>query len=161
MASPEFCHLHVHTQFSLLDGACRIDQMALKAKRLGMPAVAITDHGNMFGAVQFHDAMKSAGLKPLLGYEGYFTPGDRRSREHPGRAQELYHLTFTAADQAGYRNLVKLASFSYLEGLYYKPRIDWQGAGTGRTPAHERESARQRRLAAQSAKAAGLPRLRG
>jgi DNA polymerase-3 subunit alpha len=126
MASAEFCHLHVHTQFSLLDGACRIDQMAQKAQRLGMPAVAITDHGNMFGVVQFHDAMKRAGRKPLLGYEGYFTPGDRRSREHPGRAQELYHLTFIAADQTGYRNLVKLASFSYLDGLYYKPRIDWE-----------------------------------
>jgi DNA polymerase-3 subunit alpha len=125
MASPEFCHLHVHTQFSLLDGACRVDQMVEKAARLSMPAVAITDHGNMFGVVQFHDAVRKAGLRPLIGYEGYFTPGDRHDRDHPGRAQELYHLTFLAADQAGYRNLVKLASFSYLEGLYYKPRIDW------------------------------------
>ncbi len=125
MASSEFCHLHVHTQFSLLDGACRIDQMVERAARLSMPAVAITDHGNMFGVVQFHDAVKGAGLKPLIGYEGYFTPGDRHDRGHPGRAQELYHLTFIAADQTGYRNLVKLASFSYLEGLYYKPRIDW------------------------------------
>jgi len=126
MASAEFCHLHVHTQFSLLDGACRIDRMARKAARLGMPAVAITDHGNMFGVVQFHDAMKEAGVKPLIGYEGYFTPGDRRNRDHSGRTQELYHLTFIAADQTGYRNLVKLASFSYLDGLYYKPRIDWE-----------------------------------
>ncbi len=125
MPSDTFCHLHVHTQYSLLDGACRIDRLAETAARMGMPAVAITDHGNMYGAVEFHQAMRRSGVKPLIGYEGYFTCGDRRAREHVRGGQELFHLTFLAADQAGYANLLKMSSLAYLEGLYYKPRIDY------------------------------------
>jgi DNA polymerase-3 subunit alpha len=126
MPDGDFCHLHVHTEYSLLDGACRIRQMAEKAARLGMPAVALTDHGNMFGAFQFYNTMHRFGVKPIIGYEGYFTPGDRRARERPTSGGELGHLTFLATDQTGYRNLVKLASLAYLEGLYYRPRIDWE-----------------------------------
>ncbi|MFW6188800.1 MAG: DNA polymerase III subunit alpha [Planctomycetota bacterium] len=126
MPSESFCHLHVHTQFSLLDGACRIEQVAEEARRMDMPAVAITDHGNMFGVVRFNDAMKQAGLKPIIGTEAYFTPDDRTNRDHPGRAPDLYHLTLLARNQTGYRNLLKLSSLSYVEGLYYKPRVDWE-----------------------------------
>ncbi|KPK62529.1 MAG: hypothetical protein AMK73_05985, partial [Planctomycetes bacterium SM23_32] len=126
MSGPDFCHLHVHSQYSLLDGACRIGPMAAKAAAMGMPAVAITDHGNMFGVVEFYYAMREHGVKPIIGYEGYFTLGDRRARERVAGGQELFHLTLLAADQAGYRNLMKLASMAYLEGLYYKPRVDWE-----------------------------------
>lgn len=126
MPSASFCHLHVHTQYSLLDGACRIGPMAEKAARMGMPAVAMTDHGNLFGVVAFYRTMRRHGLKPVIGYEGYLTLGDRRIRERAAGRQELYHLTFLAADQTGYRNLVKLASLAYLDGLYYKPRVDWE-----------------------------------
>jgi len=126
MPGANFCHLHVHTQYSLLDGACRIAPTAEKAAELGMPAVAITDHGNMFGVVEFYSTMRKHGIKPLIGYEGYFTLGDRRSRERVGGSPEFFHLTFLAANDAGYRNLVKLSSMAYLEGLYYKPRIDWE-----------------------------------
>ena len=80
MSSPDFCHLHVHTQYSLLDGACRTGPMAQKAARLGMPAVAITDHGNMFGVVDFCNAMRKAGVKPIIGYEAYVAPGSRTVR---------------------------------------------------------------------------------
>jgi DNA polymerase-3 subunit alpha len=120
----DFCHLHVHTQFSLLDGACRIDRLAEKAAACGMPAVAMTDHGNMFGTVQFVATLPEHGVKPIVGYEGYFTAGDRRVREPGAERENLFHLTLLAADQTGYRNLVKLASLAYVEGLYYKPRID-------------------------------------
>jgi len=124
MPSAGFCHLHVHTQYSLLDGACRIEPMADLAAQMDMPAVAMTDHGNMFGVVEFHTALLKRGVKPIVGYEGYLTLGDRRTRERVTSGQDLFHLTFLAADQTGYQNLVKLASFAYLEGLYYKPRID-------------------------------------
>ncbi len=124
MPSADFCHLHVHTQYSLLDGACRIDDIAQKAARLGMPAVAITDHGNLSGAVQFHSTLRRHDVKPILGYEAYLTPGDRTERKRGSGRQELYHLTLLAADQTGWQNLLKLASLAYLEGLYYKPRVD-------------------------------------
>jgi len=119
-----FCHLHVHTEFSLLDGACRIERIGELAARMGMPAVAMTDHGNLFGAVAFHKAMRAHGLKPVMGYEAYVTLGSRHDRSFSGASQKLFHLTLLAADQTGYRNLLKLASHAYLEGLYYKPRVD-------------------------------------
>ncbi len=93
---------------------------------MGMPAVAMTDHGNLFGLVEFCREMRARGVKPVIGYEAYFTLGDRRDRERVAGGQKLYHLTLLAADQTGYRNLVKLASIAYLEGLYYKPRVDWE-----------------------------------
>ncbi len=93
---------------------------------MGMPAVAMTDHGNLFGLVEFCREMRAQGVKPVIGYEAYFTLGDRRDRERVAGGQKLYHLTLLAADQAGYSNLVKLASLAYLEGFYYKPRVDWE-----------------------------------
>jgi len=126
MSEPEFCHLHVHTEYSLLDGACRVERTAAKARRLGMPAVAITDHGNMFGVVAFCNAMRAHDVKPIIGYEAYFTPGDRRSRQNPaGGGQDLSHITLLARNNTGLHNLFKLASLAYIEGFYYKPRIDW------------------------------------
>ena len=119
-----FCHLHVHTEFSLLDGACRIDQMAELAEQMGMRGVAMTDHGNMFGTVAFYRAMKAHGVKPIIGYEAYVTPGSRQDRTYTGAAQPLNHLTLLARNQTGYENLLRLSSFAYLEGLYYKPRAD-------------------------------------
>jgi len=124
MSSPPFCHLHVHTEYSLLDGACRIAQMAQAADRMGMPAVAVTDHGNMFGVVEFCDAMHAVGIKPIIGLEAYLTPGDRRTKASSGGKHDLYHTTLLAADQTGYQNLVKLSSLAYVEGFYYKPRVD-------------------------------------
>ncbi|MBS3761675.1 MAG: DNA polymerase III subunit alpha [Planctomycetes bacterium] len=120
----DFCHLHVHTEYSLLDGACRIDKVAEKAVEMGMPAVAMTDHGNMFGAVSFHKTMNKHGVKPIIGYEGYLTLGNRTDRSYGGGQQDLYHLTLLARNQTGYQNLLKLTSLAYTEGLYYKPRMD-------------------------------------
>ena len=121
-----FCHLHVHTEFSLLDGACRVERTAEAAQRMQMPAVAMTDHGNMFGAVAFYNAMRAHGVKPIIGYEGYLTLGSRTARTHGSGKQDLYHLTLLARNQTGYQNLLRLASLAYLEGLYYKPRLDWE-----------------------------------
>ena len=121
-----FCHLHTHTQYSLLDGACRIKQTAEIAAEMGMTHVAMTDHGNMFGAVEFYEKMSEAGIKPIIGYEGYLTLGDRRDRTYTGARQDLYHLTLLARDQTGYQNLLKISSLAYMEGFYYKPRMDWE-----------------------------------
>ncbi len=123
-ASDSFVHLHVHTHYSLLDGANRIGELVAKAKELGQPAIAITDHGNMFGAVEFYQAATRAGVKPIIGMEAYIAPGDRRSRDSKGVKDASYHLLLLAMDNAGYRNLIKLASIGYREGFYYKPRID-------------------------------------
>jgi len=124
--APSFCHLHVHTEYSLLDGACRIKQTAEAAARMQMPAVAMTDHGNMFGAVVFHDAMRDCGVKPIIGYEAYLTLGGRTDRNRSAGRQDLYHLTLLARDRTGFDNLVKIASIAYTEGMYYRPRVDWE-----------------------------------
>lgn len=125
MASPEFVHLHVHTQFSLLDGACRMGALASLAKNHKMPALAVTDHGNLFGVVQFYSTLKGAGIKPILGYEAYVAPGSRTDRSGAGGIKDAaHHLTLLAETQEGYNNLRKLASIAYLEGFYYRPRID-------------------------------------
>ncbi len=123
MASPQFVHLHVHTQYSLLDGACKIEDLAAKTSRLGMPAVAITDHGNLFGIVPFYRAMRAAGIKPILGIEAYVAPGSRHDRVKV-RGRAAHHLVLLAKNLTGYRNLVQLSSAGFLEGFYYKPRID-------------------------------------
>ena len=121
--APGFVHLHVHSEFSLLDGACRIPALVARTKELGMDAVALTDHGSLAGVVQFYDAAKKAGIKPILGLELYVVD-DRRAR---GEVKERFsHLTLLASDIAGYRNLVKLSTAAYLEGYYYKPRADWE-----------------------------------
>jgi DNA polymerase-3 subunit alpha len=115
-----FVHLHVHSEFSILDGACRIPALADKAARLEMPAVALTDHGSLAGAVDLYRAARKQGVKPLVGCEVYVVD-DRRVQ-----AKGAAHLTLLAADNAGYANLIKLCSLGYLEGYYYRPRVDWE-----------------------------------
>jgi len=121
-----FVHLHVHTEYSLLDGACRIKDLVHACSELGMPAVALTDHGNLFGAIDFYTAAVAAGVKPIIGCEVYIAPGDRRERETHGLDEASYHLLLLAQNREGYRNLIKLTSIGYLEGFYRKPRIDRQ-----------------------------------
>jgi DNA polymerase III subunit alpha len=118
----DFVHLHLHSQFSLLDGANRLDEVVTAAAQAGMPAMALTDHGNMFGAIQFYDLARKAGVKPILGIEAYVAQGNRLDRT-PGKGGSN-HLVLLAANEAGYRNLIKLTSKAYLEGFYYKPRMD-------------------------------------
>lgn len=117
-----FVHLHNHTQYSLLDGACRVDRMVKLAREMNMPAVAITDHGNLFGVIDFYNSAKKAGIKPIIGIEAYIINGDISS-EH-SKNELRHHLILLAQNQKGYQNLMKLSSESYIEGFYYKPRID-------------------------------------
>lgn len=125
MAARSFVHLHNHTQYSLLDGACRIDDLVAAAKSYDMPAVAITDHGNMFGAIEFYKKTMEAGLRPIIGSEVYVAIGDRRERKVARRAAEAsHHLVVLAKNKAGYQNLLKLSTIGYLEGFYYRPRVD-------------------------------------
>lgn len=120
-----FVHLHVHTEFSLLDGAIRIGQMLDKAAALGMSAVAVTDHGNMFGTVQFSQQAAKAGIKPVIGCEVYLAPGDRRDRSPaPDGSPSAYHLILLVTNPEGYRNLCRLVTLGHLEGFYYHPRVD-------------------------------------
>jgi len=119
-----FAHLHVHTHYSLLDGATRIAALVARAKEHGSPAVAITDHGNLFGAIEFYPAAIKAGIKPIIGCEVYIAPGDRRSREPCGINEASYHLLLLAQNRTGYHNLLKLTSRAYREGFYYRPRVD-------------------------------------
>ncbi|MCR4374869.1 MAG: DNA polymerase III subunit alpha [Acidobacteria bacterium] len=119
----EFVHLHLHTEFSLLDGACRIGEMLDRAVELGMPAVAVTEHGNMFSAVTFFDEATRRGIKPILGCEVYVAPGDRRDKSGtPGETAN--HLVLLSETTEGFHNLMRLVSSGYTEGFYYKPRID-------------------------------------
>jgi DNA polymerase III subunit alpha len=119
----EFVHLHLHTEFSLLDGACRIDEVLDQAVKLKMPAMAVTEHGNMFSSVIFHDHARTRGLKPILGCEVYVAPGSRLDKNgNPGATQN--HLVLLAENLEGYHNLIKLVSTGYTDGFYYKPRID-------------------------------------
>jgi DNA polymerase-3 subunit alpha len=120
----EFVHLHLHTEYSLLDGACRVDELVSHAASLGMKALAVTDHGNMFGAVAFHDACRDKGLKPILGCEVYVAPGSRFEKTGSGIEEAYNHLTLLASSDEGYHNLVKLVSSGYTEGFYHRPRID-------------------------------------
>ncbi|MDQ3778505.1 MAG: PHP domain-containing protein, partial [Actinomycetota bacterium] len=120
----EFVHLHVHSEYSILDGACRIPALAARAAELEMPAVALTDHGSLAGAVQLYQHARKQGVKPLIGCEVYVC--DDASKQEKGYA----HLTLLAESNEGYGNLIKLASAGYLEGYYYKPRIDWRHLAT-------------------------------
>ena len=124
VSSPDFVHLHLHTEYSLLDGATHVDELVERAQQLGMRAVGITDHGNMFGAVTFHDVCREKGIKPILGCEIYVAPGSRFEKTMLGRDEPYNHLTLLAANAEGYHNLVKLVSLGYTEGFYYRPRID-------------------------------------
>ena len=118
----DFVHLHLHSQYSLLDGANRLDDVLNTVAAMGMPAVALTDHGNMFGAIEFYTRAKEKGIKPIVGVEAYVAQGSRLDRT-PGRGSSN-HLVLLARNETGYRNLLKLTSSAYLEGFYYKPRID-------------------------------------
>ena len=117
-----FTHLHVHTEYSLLDGMCRIPQLVERAKELGMDSLAITDHGVMYGAIEFYLAAKETGIKPIIGCEVYVAQNGRFSRST--RNKDNYHLTLLAKNQTGYRNLIQLTTKAHLEGFYYKPRVD-------------------------------------
>ncbi|MCP4646576.1 MAG: PHP domain-containing protein, partial [bacterium] len=121
MSSQRFVHLHLHSEYSLLDGAIRFGKLASYLTDNGMDAVAVTDHGNMFGAVQFCEKMKAAGVKPIIGSEVYLTPGSRHEKSNYNGRTRYYHLTLLAASEIGYQNLMKLSSSGYLEGFYYKP----------------------------------------
>ncbi len=123
MTTP-FVHLHVHSQYSLLDGANRITDLVAQAKAHGMNALALTDHGNLFGAVQFYQHATKAGIKPIIGVEAYIAPRSRLDRENHGIRHSSYHLILLATNYAGYKNLLKLVSSAHLEGFYYRPRID-------------------------------------
>jgi DNA polymerase III subunit alpha len=119
----DFVHLHLHTEYSLLDGACRIDELLDHAVRLGMPALAVTEHGNMFSSVIFHDHAKERGIKPILGCEVYVAPGSRLVKSG-SIGETSNHLVLLAETNEGFGNLVKLVSSGYTEGFYYRPRID-------------------------------------
>ena len=120
-----FVHLHCHSEYSLLDGANRIDDLIRRAKEFEQPALAITDHGNMHAAWEFQEKARKAGIRPLLGMEAYVAPGDRRQKGRAGPgARAAYHLVLLARDRVGYRNLVKLSSLAYTEGFYTRPRVD-------------------------------------
>ena len=121
----DFVHLHVHSEYSLLDGAARIKEMAAKAAELGMTSLALTDHGVMYGAIPFYKACKEHGIKPILGVEAYITAGSRHDKQSR-KDQPIYHLTLLAKNDTGYRNLMKLTSIGHLEGFYYRPRIDFE-----------------------------------
>ena len=120
---PEFVHLHVHTQYSILDGAAAIKPLIKRAKALGMNAIAITDHGNMYGVKNFHDTATDAGVKPILGCEVYVVK-NRFEKDKDEKAGD--HLILLAKNLEGYHNLCKMVSYSFTEGFYYKPRIDKQ-----------------------------------
>ncbi|MDP2911351.1 MAG: DNA polymerase III subunit alpha [Candidatus Omnitrophota bacterium] len=124
MLHSDFVHLHVHTQYSLLDGACIIPKLTDLARRMKMPACAITDHGNMFGAIEFYQSCLSNGIKPIIGSEVYIAAKGRFDRTFSAGEETANHLILLARDEAGYKNLMKLVSIGYLEGFYYKPRID-------------------------------------
>ena len=124
MPRSEFIHLHLHTQFSLLDGACKIPELLALAKQCNMDSLAITDHGNMFGAIDFYLEAQKAGIKPIIGCEFYIAPGSRHDKTSSSIESASYHLILLSRDEEGYRNLMKLVSLGYLEGFYYRPRID-------------------------------------
>ncbi|TET28890.1 DNA polymerase III subunit alpha, partial [Candidatus Aerophobetes bacterium] len=120
----EFVHLHTHSDYSLLDGACSISQLINQAYRFDMPALALTDHGNLFGAIDFYTKAKKRGIKPIIGCEVYVAPTSRFKKRKEKKEEVAYHLTLLAKDRQGYSNLMELVSCGYLEGFYYSPRVD-------------------------------------
>ncbi|MFR9191384.1 MAG: PHP domain-containing protein, partial [Anaerotruncus massiliensis (ex Togo et al. 2019)] len=119
----DFAHLHVHTEYSLLDGACRIERLVERVKALGQSSVAITDHGVMFGAIDFYKAAKKAGVKPIIGCEVYVAPRTRFDKQHKVDSSP-YHLVLLCKNNTGYQNLIKMVSAGFVEGFYSKPRVD-------------------------------------
>src|SRR6478735_2414176 len=126
MSHADFVHLHLHTEYSLLDGACRLDGLMDRAHDLKFSSLALTDHGVLYGAIDFYQAARKAGIKPIIGCEVYVAPGSRLEKKTSGGgSRDIYnHLVLLAKDETGYKNLVKLATAAHLEGYYYKPRID-------------------------------------
>lgn len=124
VSQPQFIHLHNHTEYSLLDGGCRIADLVGTAAKMGMPAVAITDHGNMHGVIEFYKAAQDAGIQPIVGMEAYIAPQSRKDRRTHGVKDASFHLVLLAKNEEGYGNLIKLSTAAHLEGFYYKPRID-------------------------------------
>src|SRR5215212_6893079 len=125
MSHADFVHLHLHTEYSLLDAACRLDKLVEKAHALKFPAMAMTDHGVLFGAIDFYQAAREKGIKPIIGCEVYVAPGSRLEKKASSGGKDVYnHLVLLARDETGYSNLVKLVSDAHLKGYYYKPRID-------------------------------------
>ena len=124
MSTLPFTHLHCHSHYSLLDGASSIDRLVARTAELGMNSLAITDHGNLHGALEFYTSAKAAGLNPIIGYEAYIAPGSRFQKDAGSQKDSSYHLTLLARDRTGFANLLQLATKAYLEGFYFKPRID-------------------------------------
>src|SRR3989339_1038179 len=124
MTDKGFTHLHLHSQYSLLDGAITFDKLFAKCKAAGMDSVACPDHGNMFGAIEFYTKAKAADVKPIIGIEAYIAPGSRFNKEKSSIKEASFHIILLAENNTGYRNLLKLASAGYTEGFYYRPRID-------------------------------------
>ncbi|UCF29883.1 MAG: DNA polymerase III subunit alpha [bacterium] len=124
MKHVDFVHLHVHTSYSLLDGACRVRELTDLAAKMRFPALAVTDHGAMFGVIDFYQSALRSGIKPIIGQEFYVAPGSRTERQPDGYGEVAYHVVLLARDLAGYQNLLKLSSESFQSGFYYKPRID-------------------------------------
>ncbi|MFO0454511.1 MAG: PHP domain-containing protein, partial [Planctomycetota bacterium] len=123
MSNQPFVHLHCHTHYSLLDGASPIDKLVQRTVEYGMNALAITDHGNLHGAIEFYRTAKGAGINPIIGYEAYVASSSRFKKSMDSHEQN-YHLTLLCQNRTGFRNLIKLASAASLEGFYFKPRID-------------------------------------
>ena len=121
-----FTHLHVHTEYSLLDGSGKIREMVAQAKALGYDSLAITDHGVMYGVIDFYRAAKAAGIKPIIGCEIYVTTGSRFDREVGQGDDRYYHLVLLAENNTGYNNLMKIVSYGFTEGFYYRPRVDYE-----------------------------------
>ena len=121
-----FTHLHVHTEYSLLDGSCKIKELTARAKELGMDSMAVTDHGVMYGVIDFYKAAREAGIKPILGCEVYVAPGSRFDRETVSGEDRYYHLVLLAENNKGYENLMKIVSKGFVDGFYYKPRVDYE-----------------------------------
>ncbi|MBU4397794.1 MAG: PHP domain-containing protein, partial [Planctomycetes bacterium] len=124
MSTLPFAHLHCHSHYSLLDGAGTVRGLLERAKALRMTALALTDHGNLHGAVKFYQTARELGINPILGLEAYIAPGSRFNKEQGNSKEASHHLTLLARDRTGFRNLVKLSSAAFLEGFYFKPRID-------------------------------------
>src|SRR3954467_7945799 len=125
MSHADFVHLHLHTEYSLLDGACRLDKLMDRAHDLKLPALSITDHGVMYGVIDFYQAAREKGIKPIIGCEVYVAPGSRLEKKSANGGRDVYnHLVLLAKDEGGYKNLIKLTTDAHLDGYYYKPRID-------------------------------------
>ena len=122
----DFTHLHVHTEYSLLDGSSKIKEITKQAKDLGMNSLAITDHGVMYGAIDFYRAAKDVGIKPIIGCEVYVAPGSRFEKEVGESEDRYYHLILLAENNTGYANLCKIVSKGFVDGFYYKPRVDYE-----------------------------------